>query len=542
VSLAALALALLLPAGARAQLEDGPKDIEVSQQQMAEGQQAIDSLAGKLQSDPQESEKLVERIMKSRLADRISGADNPAQQQAEIAAFIKSDPKSAAGIGVGLAQDDANGTNDFENAVTARVQKKLVLNKNYKGGVFGNLKKNAKDSGLLKKQSDGIAEEEQREILKSLFEGKGGQSARILTQQLDDKAKTDSGPGSVGAPGSGGLTASYYDRLSGGNLRGYSPQLQAMQSALNARRAPGSPKLIETGKLDFETLSYPSYGMKFDIEGLSKRLRYERNFALARLLGLEGRYKGEQLLDPAVEAKLLEGAAGKTLPPGFQRRLDALEKARAALERFQQAALSAKDPEKISRQLLMTLGELQKESARWITVASLEEEVQRLDFEKDFLTPELLQTINACPVPEAERAAFIRRGEEFQRSVRKLKADDEAAIAGLQGEHWQQRIAEIERALADAGQLRRNLLRNIDVYRTAAYRLYGSLDRRPGWRKTLDGYAESLLASSAYAKKLRSERRARELLKDVFLKIAAGNLDAAFTVLESYEPARSPAR
>jgi hypothetical protein len=536
-----LGAALLLAAApARAQLEEAPRDVQLSEQDVAAQQAALADMERKLKSDPEAADALAARLERSRLAERISAAPDAAQRRAEIRAFIDQDAKTAAGLALGFAADDANGTQDFENSVTAKVKKRLVLNPDAKKGLYGRLRQSAKDSGLMKKQAEAMHEEEQQEIIKSMFEGKGGQSAKIITQQLDDKTKEASGPSAVGA--GGGLSSSYYDRLGAANLRGYSPQLQSMQSALNARRAPGAPKLIETGKLDYETLSYPAFGMRFDIEGLEKRLRYERNFALAKLLGLQDRYKGERLLDPAVEAELEAKAAGRALPEAFQRRLAALDKARAALAQFSAAAQAAKDPEKITRQLLVALGSLQKESARWITIASLEEEVQRLDYEKDFLSPELIQTIQACPAAEAERGSYLRRGEEYRRSVRALRSADEAAIAALQGADWQSRVDEVEGSLAEAGRLRRNLLRNIDDYRMTAFRLHASIDRRPGWRRTLDGYWERFLPSSGHAKALRLERRGRELLKDVFVKIAQGQLDAAHTVLESYEPARGPAR
>ena len=100
-----------------------------------------------------------------------------------------------------------------------------------------------------------------------MFEGQGAQSGRVLTMDKDGRA---------GAKGEGpapALADSYYDRLSAGNLRGYSPQLLAMQSALNQRRPPGAPALVETGKLDYLTLSYPGFGMKFDVENLERRMR-----------------------------------------------------------------------------------------------------------------------------------------------------------------------------------------------------------------------------------------------------------------------------
>ena len=533
----AAALALLLPAaGAHAQFEGAPDTVEHNDEAPDVDQAALlKGVADAIAGDPAVADSLAARLNRSSLAERISGNTDPDLRRADIRDWIKHDPQSAAGLAMGLASDDKSGTHDFENAMAQRVHTRLEFNPNSNKGIFGRLRKNAKDSGLLKKQGEDMAEEEKRELLKTLFEGQGGQSSKILTQQMEDKKAN--GPGAVGA-GGGGLGSSYFDRLSQSNIRGYSPQLQAMQSALNSRRAPGAPKLIETGKLDYETLSYPAYGMKFDIENLEKKLRYETNYALAKMLGVDGQYKADDLLDPAVEQKLKAQAAGKPLPPGFERRLKALQAARAALAEFSQAALAAKDPAQISRQLLMTLGGRQKEAARWITVASLEEEAQRLEPDLGFLTPELVQTINSCQAAPEVRGSYVRRGEAFQSAVKTLRDSDEAAIAALQADDWQARIDAIQGALAQAGPLRKNLLRDIEDFRMTAYRFYQATDTRPGWRRTVDGYAVRFLPGSGYAQGLRRADRSRELLKDVFTKIAQGNLDAAHTVLASYEPAR----
>ena len=535
LSAAALVFCLLPAASARAQ-DDAPSTVSESDAPAVDQEAMLNNMADKLKNDPAVANSLAARLNRSSLADRISGAPDEETRRQEIRAWIAQDPKSAAGLAVGLASDDASGTHDFERAIAQTVHTKLEFNPNSKKGIFGRLRQNAKDSGLMKKQGEDMADEEKREVFKNMFEGQGGQSGKILTQQLEDKK--GGGPGAVGAAGTAGLGSSYFDRLSQSNIRGYSPQLQATTVTVPARELPGSPKLIETGKLDYETLSYPAYGMNFDVANLDKQLRYELNFALAKALGVSGQYKPADLLDPAVEQKLKAQAAGKPLPPGFERRLKALEAAKAALAEFSQAALAAKDPNQISRPLLMTLGAKQKEAARWITAASLEEEAQRLEPELNFLTPELIQSIHECQADDDARSGYMRRGEEFQRAVKRLRDADEAAIAALQADDWLSRIDAVQASLAQAGPLRKDLMRNIEDFRATAYRFDQTADMRPGWRRTLDGYAERLLPGSGYAQGLRRGRRAHDLLKDVFVKIASGDFEAAHTVLASYEPAR----
>jgi hypothetical protein len=528
-----LLLLVLLAAPLRAQFGDAPEEVEGSAQAPADQEAVLEQTTERLK-DPGVAASLAARINRSRIADRISGNTDPDAREREILAWIQKDPRSAAGMAIGLANDDAAGTHEFENAVAQRVHRQLEFNPNSKKGILGRLNENAKQSGLMKKQAEDMADEEKREHLKNMFEGEGSQSGKILTEQLEGKGGGSSGPGAVGA--TGGLSNGYYNRLSQGNLRGYSPQLQSMQSALNLRRPPGAPKLIESGKLDYETLSYPAYGMKFDLDNLEKRLRYEQNWTLARLLGMEGKFKPEELLDPSLEAKLEAQAAGKALPPAFAARLAALDKARAALADFTSTAAAAKDPNQISRNLLIALGGKQKEAARWITVASLEEEVQRLEPQENFLTADLVQTINSCPIDDATRTQYLRRAEELQGSVRALKARDQAALAALQADDWLSKVDSVEASLSAAASLRKDLSRNVEDLRSTAYRFLQSADARPSWRRTLDDYAERFLPSSGYARRLRLERRGRDTLRDAYTKIAQGNADAAHTVLASYEP------
>lgn len=539
-------LAALLFASAPAWAQDEEPD--EAQGQAAPGQvsdaELTRNMRDQIKGDPRVADSLAERIARSSLGGRISGAPDPETRAKEIRRWMDQNPDSAAGIAVGLARDDADGTHAFEEALNRSAQShEFTLDKTK--GIYGRLKKSGMDSKLMKKQiaepkkeGEEMTGEEQREILKNMFEGQGGMSNRIITQEEEAGPRKDY-PG-AGAPGAG-LASGYYDRLSQGNLRGYSPQLQALQSALNARRVPGAPKLIETGKLDYETLSYPAYGMRFDVANLALKLRYEEAYALARLLGRERELTPEQLLDPAVLARLKAEAAAKgKLDPRFERRENVLNRAAAALRDFEAAAAESKGPNKISKQLLMTLGAKQKEAARWITAASLEEELQRLDQQKDFLNPELLERIAAVTASEGTRTSYKRRGEDYKGKLAKLRANDEAAVNMLESDGWQSSVDAVERALTENTVLRKDLFRNIDDFVKTPYRFAALLSPKPRWRDWLDSAILRFMPSSAQAKALRRQETQKATLVEVFTKIATGDLEAAHTILSSYDPSGGP--
>ncbi|MBI5241961.1 MAG: hypothetical protein HY926_15925 [Elusimicrobia bacterium] len=484
-----------------------------------------------LQRDPSVADSLAGRINDSRIAAQISGSSDPRQRQAEIRKWVQDNPDSAAHLAVGLAADDQEGSHRFEEMVLRNTSRSFHIDAGkVRDSTYGRLKKSSLDSKLMRADGE-MSEEEKREILKTMFEGQGGMSDQIVNQAAGAKA--------AGGPGTAGLAAGYYDRLSGLNLKGYSPQLMAMQSSLNQRRAPGAPRLLETGKLDYETLSYPAYGMRWDLRNLENRLRYQKNADLARLSGLAGRYKPEQLLDPAVEAALLKNAGDAKLDARFAKRALALERAAAALRGFEAAALRARSPDGITRGLMLELGAKQKEAARWITAASLEEELQRLDEERGFLSDELKGLIAACPAPEGTRSAYLRRGEGYEGALLKMRSNAEDALRRLESEAWQSSIAAIEAALAENAALRKDLGRNIRDYVNTPYQLASLSRPQPRWKELLAGTAERWLPGTSWGRRLRGEARQRGLLKDVFVKIATGDLDAAHAILASSEPAAS---
>ncbi|MEK7857737.1 MAG: hypothetical protein AAB320_01230 [Elusimicrobiota bacterium] len=517
-------LALAAPAPAPAQ-----DDVEgVSQESEAQAE-TLRQLQAAIQRDPRVADSLAARIQRSKLAAKITGAQDPGMQLEDIRKWISQDPASAAQLAVGLSQDDAEGSHRFESAMDRKVKSHLEMNPDSRKGIYGRLKKSGVDSKLIKKESgEEMSEEEKRELIKDMFEGKGGMTSQVVNQAEDGKAPDPN----ASVAGGRGLPPNYFDRLGQGNLRGYSPQLLAIQSWLNGHGAPGAPRLIETGKLDYATLSYPAHAMRFDVNNLEKRLRLQQNYELARQLGLD--LRPDQLLDPKVEADLKAKAGAAKLNARFARRRAALAKAQAALSDFNAAALLAQDPAQISRALLQSLGGKQKEAARWITVASLEEELQRLEEQEGFLSAELRALIDACPAAEAVKAAYKRRGEGYQKNLQKIKDNDEAAIKALESDGWLAAIAGVEDLLAGNSALRKDLFRNIKDFVNTPYRLRSLYEAQARWREYLDNAAKRYFSSTAYAKALLRRDAQRALLKDVFSKIASGDLDAAHTILASY--------
>jgi hypothetical protein len=317
------------------------------------------------------------------------------------------------------------------------------------------------------------------------------------------------------------------------NLHGYSPQLLAIQSALNQRRVPGAPKLTETGKLDYATLSYPAYAMRYDLDNLKANLRLQQNLELARLAGWEGRYTASQLLSPEIEAILKKQPAGAKLSVHFESRWKALKRALQAAHEFEAAAEPAKDPARLTRTLLIALGAKQKEAARWITAASLEGEIQNLENVEGFLSPELLAAIDGCPLPEPVRASYKRRGESYRRTLAEMKTRAQDALRRLESDDWEKESGSIGIVLAQNAALRRNLSRNIQDFTQTPARLRALDQNRPRWRRILEGLVTDYLPSTPWGRRLNLRHAQRETLKDVFAKIATGDLDAAHAILTS---------
>jgi hypothetical protein len=527
-----LLLALLLAAPSRGQGDPSGAEAAVDDP-------TLDQVKQKLATDPAFADMIAQRLDRSRLAPAIAPNTDGADRLKAVKAWVASDPDAAARLSVGLYGDDAAGNTLFEDNVLRQMRMSVVDNTKGNKGVLGRLRDTAKDSSLLNKQQEQLSDDEKREITRTLFEGQGGESNSVLNQG----ASGPRGPGGAAGPavGTGGVAAGfsgYYDRLSGANLHGYSPQLLALQNALNQRRAPGAPLLIETGKLDYATLAYPAYAMEYDVRGLESRIARDRVMALARLAGVQ--LAERDWRDPDLEKKLLAKVPADRLPPGFKRRAELDAKARAALVAFLDAADAAKDPALISKAMVVGLGRLQQDAARWITAAALEEDVSRLDALDDFMTPDLRAAIDACPVAPPTRAAYAGRGEELKSRLTAARADTQKAEDLLVNEGWQSALGRVDRLTSSERAERKALERVLPVYVRVPYRLAGSASRQPGWRDWLDDLALKWLPSSAYAQSVSARRARLARWLGVFEQIARENLDGAASAAAALDalPAR----
>ncbi|MEK7384140.1 MAG: hypothetical protein AAB262_12755 [Elusimicrobiota bacterium] len=492
---------------------------------------AVLAVKERLTGDQGATDALADRLLNSRLGGMLSTERDAGTRLAAIKDWIANDPDSAARLAIGLASDEKNGNTLFEDSLFRQSRTTYEDNPGAKKNVFGRLTKAAKDSSLIKKQTDEMGEDERRELLRTLFEGKGAQSERVITQK-------DGGKSSTEKPAAGPATAfsGYYDRLSGGNLRGYSPQLLSLQSALNSRRPPGAPHLVETGKLDYATLSYPGHGMRYDLGNLDERLRRERIIQLARLAGQT--LTARDWKDPDLEAKLRAKAPADKFSPRLARRAALLDRARKAVADFDAAAAQSKDANAITKGLLVELGRDQKEASRWIAAAALEEELSRLESEEGLLSAELLAVIDAVPASPTQRAAYKKRGEALKAKYAQAKANALKAQGLLESPAWAASLAEVDRLVAENQSLRRNLLRDVDMFARVPWRIRESLVVQPRWREVLDGLALKWAPGTAFARAVAVRRNRLSRYLGVFAQVAAGDLDAAARSFSCAEPLR----
>ena len=522
---AARAAALLLSMMAiRAAAQEAP-----APELAAETDPEVISVRDKLTNDPAAVDAVAERIARSRLISSLSKDPDKDARLAAAKEWIKSDPASAAHIALGLAGDDASGTTRYEDALLSQFGKGYEANPGAERNVFGRLRKTAKDSRLIKKQAEDMSDDERREILRTLFEGKGGQTEKVIEGHPEGGKPPSDKPSTASFNG-------IYDRLSGGNLRGYSPQLLALQSALSARRPPGAPALVETGKLDYATLSYPAYAMNYDVGNLEKRLRAERLLGLAKLAGKT--LNARDWADPDLETKLASGFSADKLPARLKRRAELAAKASAALAAFSSAAAKARNPNLISRALLVELGAKQKETARWIAAAALEEELSRIDELSGFLTPELLAAVAAAPAPADERDAYKRRGEALKAKVAQVKANAEKALGLLESDAWAGALAQVDALVAANHDLKLTLSRDIGDYARVPFGIADSLMIQPRWRDWLDNFAVKWAPSLSYSKTVAFRRGRLARYLNVFELIASGDANAAHTAFANAEPGR----
>ncbi len=533
---AAVALAILAAAASRARAQ-APSAPTPSASAVNDDPTSL-AVQKRLIEQPAFAEMIAQRIDRSKLAAVIAPIQDPAQRLAAIRDWVAKEPESAANVAIGLYGDDARGDTTFENALLEQTTLTPVDNTAGNRGVLFNLRTAARRSILLDRQSGKLSSDEQREILRTMFEGTGAQANTVLNPAEGASAAAGPGAGAYGpATGTGGVAAGfsgYYDRLSAGNLRGYSPQLLALQSELNRRRAPGAPTLPETGKLDYATLAYPAFGMDYDIRGLLARLRRERLIILAKLAGVT--LSARDLRDPDIEKKLLSKIPNARLPARLLRRAEFIARARAAMDAFLAAAAEARDPRKITRGLLARLSRLQGEAARWITAASLEEDQSRLDELDGFLTPELLAQIEAAPDADAVKSGYRQRGTELQTRLAGAHADAQAAEDILTGVNWSSGLAAAAARISSERAARAELARDIPLYSRAPGRFIQSSPIQPRWRVWLDDAAVQWLPASAYARSVASRRSAAARWRGIFEMISRSELAGAADADAQFEP------
>ena len=275
-----------------------------------------------LKSDPALAQTLAERILRSSLAGEFikEGPKNAGEEERRAAAlediktWILENPSEAAFLAVGFSKDDREGNHEFEQSLFQRVSRFFALNPDRDKGILGRLNRLGSESQSLIKQLN-MDDDERRQLLQKMFEGSAETQAKVSGKSEGSGGKGGEAP-SKGASYAGDAI---YDRLSAANPTGYSPQVQQLQSELNAAGAPGAPRLIETGKLDYPTLRHPYHALAYDAGRIDSSYRAQRAWAQAKALKLEGSYAQEQYRDPAVQKELDEKAKGKE-PPGFERR------------------------------------------------------------------------------------------------------------------------------------------------------------------------------------------------------------------------------
>ena len=520
---AALSIALCLAAPA-ARAQDAPDTGSGVTVENPEAEVAR-RVADVLRTDPGAQAALAHRLMSSSLAESLAGgATNRDDAEAAVFHWVQQHPDDASHLAVGFASDDQNGSHDFETSLHERVVRSLALNPDRYTGILGVLQAAGSQSKIISKLEKKMDEEEQRELLKRLFEGKGGEQGRVLKQPDEGKDnRTDrpssSAPG-VAAPGA-------YDRISELNPSGYSPQVLALQSALNAQRAPGAPKVPETGRLDYATLAAPSYSLHGDLERQDAALRAQRAWETARALGRAREFRPEQYSDKAVQAKLEAAGAGVKIAPRTLSRRNALARARAAVQDFEREAEAMRDPSKITRGGLKRLAARQREAARWLLIADLEGDLARVEAEADFWTPELERLVTFAPAPEDQRRAFLARAHGTKERIERIRSFDEAARGALEAPDYSARWAWINRQVAEANAQRPNLSRDISLLVGVPPGFCGSRAPEPAWRERLERWVLRLAPWSAWGRELAAREHRRAVWADAFLRVASGDFAAA---------------
>lgn len=448
-----------------------------------------------LAEDPERADALAARILRSSLASQLAPGTSPEEARADLRAWVLENPAAAAQLAVGFARDDADGTHVFEDSLYKQTARFLELSPDRNKGILGRLDGLGAASKALK-SDQGLSDDDRRRLMKELFEGRS-------TVDKDAKAGGPDGARPSGSAASPVGDDGIYDRLSAANVTGYSPQVQTMQSELNRAAPPGTPRLIETGKLDHATLVHPGHSVRYDLGRLEAAAARDRASAQAAALGET--LSPALLTDPAMQKDLEARSAGKGLPAGLARRAEALGKARAAFEAFTAAAEPAKKASAITPAMLKVLGAKRREAAIWLQVAALEEILQRLEGLRGFADDALRRQVAGLAIDASEKRAYELGGAGLGSVLEKAIGDAGAAISFMKagGPH----LAKAQEYAAEARKQGRLLPERVALYRTAPGRLAAVLAPLPRWRALLEDAAIRFLPSSSFAKTAAQRRK-----------------------------------
>lgn len=517
-----LLLVFCLAAGAPAQ---NAPDVGQATEAPNEETALVGRAAEALRENEAMRDSLARRLLASSLADQLSGGERDPQRAREaVSQWIAEHSEDAANLAVGFAKDDESGTHEFETSLRERVSRYLALNPERYHGILGVLSAAGKESKLIKKLEKKMDEEEQRELVKRLFEGQGSEQGRVLKQPEGDGK--GSGAGAGGSP-SAVAGSSAYDRLSELNPSGYSPEVLSLQSQLNAQRPPGAPKLIETGRLDFATLAFPTYALRADLGRQAGSAAAREAWAIARALGREREFTAEQYSDRGVQSKLAKAGAGVALPGRVVRRKEALERARAAIAEFEAEAARMRQPAAVNRVGLGALSARQKEASRWLVIASLEADIERLEAESAFWTADLEKLVKTAPVAEHTRQAFLGRGRAVRERLARIQARDQAALLILASPDYAVRWGLMERELAEGNKLRQGLSRDIQLVSRVPGQLHSAHRPVPRWRAWIESALIRFAPGTRYAREASARERRASGWSEAFGLVAAGDFGRA---------------
>lgn len=504
-----LALLLAAPTAALTTEDIEPVDgkaVETADDRLARQMRTV------LQTDSGAAHRLTRRIMGSSLGAVLAGTDDQKTAYRKIRDWIQNRPGDAARLAVGFAGDDARGNKTFERSLYHRVKRYFELNPERNKGILGRLDGLAVEGKKIAGLKD-LGDADGREMLRKFFEGRGGGRGKVhRTPGSGQGARPDrAGPSTYsGDP--------LYDRLGAGNLTGYSPDVLAFQSTMNQRRPPGAPKLIETGRLNYATLRFPYYGLRYDTDNLEKNLRAQRAWALARLLGLAKGFSTNDYRDPKIQRRLEAKARGKKIDPAYALREKAVAEARRILREFDREAGKTKTRGGITAPRVRRLSAFRHRAAISIALAAQLERLQRLKSLRGFMAGDLPAAIRRAPVEEDLKRAYLARGKSLETRLETAIREGKRA-AKLLGNGISENIAKAERILPKTLSESKRLPRLVENYRTAPFAFPAS-SSRSRLRAWLDDLILRFMPNTDYSRRVKKILDQERAAMKAFRRIA----------------------